>query len=98
MTITIQRSHSVLTLFPEGRLDTSTVSELEDVLTRHLDDVRTLVLDLGGLEHLSSAGLRVILAAQKRMNYQGQMIVRNVPPLILDIFSVTGYIDILTIE
>ncbi len=88
----------ILTLALKGRLDTTTAPELDDVLKENLDGIKELVLDLEGLEYLSSAGLRVILSAQKRMNKVGEMKVKNVNETIMDIFEITGFVDILTIE
>ena len=82
----------------EGRLDTSTAPELETQLNAGLDDVVDLVIDMKDLVYLSSAGLRVILAAQKRMNKQGSMKVCHVNETIMEVFEVTGFSDILTIE
>ncbi|MBE6596324.1 MAG: STAS domain-containing protein [Ruminococcaceae bacterium] len=87
-----------LTLRIEGRLDTTTAPQLEAELKRSIEGVEYLVFDFLNLEYLSSAGLRVILAAQKVMNKQGRMTVRNVNDTIMEIFEVTGFSDILTIE
>ena len=87
-----------LNLAVEGRLDTTTAPQLEAELKQSISGVETLVLDFANLEYLSSAGLRVLLAAQKVMNKQGEMIIRNVNETINEIFEVTGFIDILTIE
>ena len=81
-----------------GRLDTTTAPELETEFKQSLDGVEKLILDFAELEYLSSAGLRVILGAQKTMNKQGEMIIKNVNETINEIFEVTGFIDILTIE
>ena len=81
-----------------GRLDTTTAPQLEAELKASLDGVETLILDFAALEYLSSAGLRVLLAAQKTMNRQGSMVVRNVNETITEIFEVTGFCDILTVE
>ncbi len=81
-----------------GRLDTTTAPELEAELKKSIGGVEKLILDFASLEYLSSAGLRVLLAAQKVMNKQGEMIVRNVNETIAEIFEVTGFADILTIE
>ena len=89
---------TALTLLLEGRLDTATSPELEAVLKESLDGVTELVFDFGKLEYISSAGLRVLLAAQKRMNSQGTMKVEHVAEIIMEIFEVTGFADILTIE
>ena len=98
MTITTTRNGSALTLQLEGRLDTTTSPQLEAELSASLDGVQQLTLDLQQLAYLSSAGLRVILSAQKRMNKQGQMVVRHVNETIMEVFEVTGFVDILTIE
>ena len=81
-----------------GRLDTVTAPQLEVELKRSMAGVERLVLDLEALEYMSSAGLRVLLAAQKVMNRQGEMIVRKVNETIMEVFEVTGFVDILTIE
>ncbi len=98
MTITKTQNQNSLTLFLEGRLDTTTSPQLEAELSASLGGVTHLTLDLSNLAYLSSAGLRVILSAQKRMNKQGQMVVRNVNDTIMEVFEVTGFVDILTIE
>ena len=82
----------------EGRLDTSTAPTLETELNGSLAGIEKLVLDFSLLDYLSSAGLRVLLGAQKIMNKQGEMIVRNVNDTIMEIFEVTGFCDVLTIE
>ena len=87
-----------LTYTLTGRLDTLTAPELELDLNGALDGVTELIFDLIDLDYLSSAGLRVLLTAQKRMNTQGAMRVRNVNETIREIFDVTGFSDILTIE
>ena len=87
-----------LTLTIVGRLDTTTAPRLEAEFKQSIAGVEKLVLDFAALEYLSSAGLRVLLAAQKVMNKQGEMIIKNVNETINEIFEVTGFIDILTIE
>ena len=98
MTINKTEEGSTLTLALKGRLDTPTAPELEAVLKESLDGVGALVLDMEALVYLSSAGLRVILGAQKQMNRQGTMVVRCVNDTIMEVFEVTGFTDILTIE
>ncbi|WP_419023780.1 STAS domain-containing protein [Emergencia sp.] len=98
MKITKNKEETVLTLALDGRLDTNTAPDLETELKASLDGVETLIMDMDTLAYLSSAGLRVILAAQKQMNKQGKMIVRNVNDMVMEVFEVTGFIDILTIE
>ena len=82
----------------EGRLDTVTAPELEEILKDVLPGVSSLTLDFAALEYISSAGLRVLLAAQKVMNTQGKMKVCNANDAIMEIFEVTGFSEILTIE
>lgn len=89
---------SALHIALEGRLDTTTAPQLEAELKQSMDGVTMLEFDFDKLEYLSSAGLRVILAAQKTMNKQGKMIIRHVNETIMEVFEVTGFIDILTIE
>ena len=96
MTINKERNNDTLTLAIEGRLDTVTAPELEKVVNEETADIKELVLDMNALEYISSAGLRVLLAAQKKMNRQGEMIIRNVNDVIMEIFEVTGFVDILT--
>lgn len=98
MTIDKQINGSELTLSLTGRLDTTTAPELEAVIKENITGVTNLVMDFAGLEYLSSAGLRVILSAQKIMNKQGEMVIRNVNETINEVFEITGFIDILTIE
>ena len=87
-----------LTVELEGRLDTTTSPELEKSLNESLDGVTELVMDLNGLEYISSAGLRVLLSAQKLMMKQGSMKVIHVNETVMEILEVTGFVDILTIE
>ena len=87
-----------LTVTVTGRLDTVTAPQLEAEFKENVNGVEKLVLDFAALEYISSAGLRVLLAAQKVMNKQGEMIIKNVNDTINEIFEVTGFIDILTIE
>ena len=82
----------------EGRLDTMTAPDLERELKVSLDGVKELVLDFEKLEYISSAGLRVLLTAQKTMNQQGKMKLIQVNEIIMEVFEVTGFADILTIE
>lgn len=98
MTITKTKQDSALTVQLEGRLDTITAPQLEKELQDSLTDVKSLVLDFEKLDYISSAGLRVLLSAQKVMNRQGEMKVIHVNETIREIFEVTGFTDILTIE
>jgi len=98
MTIEKLLEEKKLTIALSGRLDTTTAPKLETELKQNISGVEELVLDLAALEYLSSAGLRVLLSAQKVMNRQGSMVVRNVNEIIMEIFEVTGFVDVLTIE
>jgi len=98
MIIEKKTNGSELTIALTGRLDTTTAPRLEAELKQSIGGVTLLVLDFAALEYLSSAGLRVLLAAQKVMNKQGEMIVRHVNETISEIFEVTGFSDVLTIE
>ena len=98
MTITKDQNGPHLDLALEGRLDTTTAPQLEAELKQSVNGVTELALDFSKLEYLSSAGLRVLLSAQKVMNKQGSMVIKNVNETIQEIFEVTGFSDILTIE
>ena len=98
MNIEQNRNGNALTLALEGRLDTMTAPQLEAALKDALPGVAALTFDLENLEYISSAGLRVLLGAQKAMNRQGTMKVTHANEMILEIFEVTGFSDILTIE
>ena len=98
MTIEKTLNGTELTIELVGRLDTTTAPQLEAELKQSISGVEKLVLNFAALEYLSSAGLRVLLAAQKVMNKQGEMIIRNVNETIAEIFEVTGFSDVLTIE
>lgn len=98
MNIDMKKNDTQLTVTLEGRLDTTTAPSLEGQLRNSLDGISDLVLDLAALEYISSAGLRVLLAAQKVMNTQGSMVIRNVNEVVMEVFEITGFSDILTIE
>ena len=98
MNIVKNQNGSTLTIGLEGRLDTTTSPQLENELRAALNGIGELILDLNSLDYISSAGLRVLLSAQKVMNKQGKMVIRNVKPEIMEIFDVTGFVDILNIE
>ena len=98
MTIEKNLNGTELAVTVAGRLDTTTAPLLEDEIKQNLGGIEKLILDFAALEYLSSAGLRVLLAAQKIMNKQGEMVIRNVNATIIEIFEVTGFIDILTVE
>lgn len=86
------------TIFLTGRLDTATAPELDAFAEKELTDTKELVFDLKGLEYISSAGLRVLLKIQKLMNTKGTMKVIHVSEMIQEVFEITGFVDILTIE
>lgn len=98
MKITKTLNGTELTVALEGRLDTTTSPELEGELKKSLDDVTLLTLDCAGLEYISSAGLRVLLSAHKTMSGKGQMKLIHVNELVMEVFEVTGFTDILNIE
>ncbi|MCQ2061045.1 MAG: STAS domain-containing protein [Fibrobacter sp.] len=97
MEIVKTKENSSLTFALEGRLDTMTAPQLEAEVNNSLEGVTDLAFDFAKLVYVSSAGLRVLLAAQKKMNKQGKMEVRNVCPEIKEVLDVTGFSDILTI-
>lgn len=98
MTIEKQANGAELNIKLTGRMDTTTAPQLESELKSSLNGVEKLVLDFENLEYLSSAGLRVLLGAQKVMNRQGSMVIRHVNETIAEVFEITGFSDILTIE
>ena len=87
-----------LTVKIEGRLDTTTAPELENELKASYEGITELILDVSAMEYISSAGLRVLLSAQKKMSKKGGMVVKNVSEEVMEIFEVTGFADILVIE
>ena len=98
MTIEQNIQNGSVTLAVSGRLDTATAPELEAVLNEVLDNAKDLVFNFENLEYISSAGLRVILKAQKAMNTKGSMKLTGVNDSIMEVFDITGFLDILTIE
>ncbi len=98
MNINKEQNGSELKIALEGRLDTTTAPELENELKSSLEGLTGLTFDFSKLEYISSAGLRVLLSAQKTMNKQGGMIIKGVNETIMEVFDVTGFSDILTIE
>ena len=98
MTINKTANGNELTIALEGRLDTTTAPQLDDELKTALEGIAKLEFNFEKLEYISSAGLRVLLSAQKVMNKQGSMVIKNVNEEIQEIFEVTGFVDILTIE
>lgn len=98
MTIEVKHEPDSLTILLQGRLDTVTAPELEEVLDQELPGVRNLIFDLQGLDYTSSAGLRLFLKAQKIMLKQGGMTLKHVAPGVMEVFEITGFSDILTVE
>ena len=98
MTIEKKINNDAVTLIVSGRLDTQTAPELENELDSILSSLKELIFDMTNLEYVSSAGLRVILKAQKAMNAQGSMKLTGVNDSIMEVFDITGFLDILTIE
>lgn len=98
LNINQDKAGAKLTIALEGRLDTTTAPQLEETVNGAIAGVTELVYDLKGLEYISSAGLRVLLSSQKTMNKQGNMTVINVSEEVQEIFEVTGFSDIFTIQ
>lgn len=98
MNINIEKANGSTVITIEGRLDTTTAPELEKAINAEGDELKNLVLDFKGIDYISSAGLRVLLTAQKKMNVQGHMELVNVNESVMDIFEMTGFADILEIK
>lgn len=98
MTIEIVKETESLTMKLGGRLDTTTAPELEKAFEENMEVSKDLILDMKELEYISSAGLRVLLAAQKKMNQAGKMKLTGVSDEVMEVFEITGFADILTIE
>ena len=98
MTIEIKRNSEESIIELAGRLDTTTAPALDKTISDDIEGTERLVLDLKCLEYISSAGLRVLLGAQKKMQKTGSMKVTNVCEVIMEVFEMTGFADILTIE
>jgi anti-sigma B factor antagonist len=98
MTIEIKRNAEVTTIEIVGRLDTTTAPELDKTINEDIAGVKNLVLNVKGLEYISSAGLRVLLGAQKKMQKIGTMKLINVREEVMEVFEMTGFADILVIE
>ena len=98
MNITTKKENTTLTVALEGRLDTTTAPELDVFAEKKLADTQELVLDFADLEYISSAGLRVLLKLQKVMNKKGSMKLIHVGEVVKEVFEITGFTDILTIE
>ena len=98
MTIDIKKNQEETIIEIAGRLDTITAPALDKTINEDIGDTKNLVLDVKGMEYISSAGLRVILAAQKKMQKIGSMKVTGVCEEVMEVFEMTGFADILTIE
>ena len=98
MTIEIKRNAEEIVLEIVGRLDTTTAPALDKTIGENINDIKNLILDFKGLEYISSAGLRVLLGAQKKMQQIGSMKVVNVCESVMEVFEMTGFADILVIE
>lgn len=98
MNISIEKDNGSVVMKLSGRLDTTTAPELENAINGEGDTLKSLVLDFKEVNYISSAGLRVLLTAQKKMNVQGSMELVNVSEDVMDIFEMTGFADILVIK
>lgn len=98
MNVVKKQEGSELLMEIEGGIDTTTAPELNEILNSSLNDVENLILDFKKVDYISSAGLRVLLVTYKEMSKKGSMVIRNVNDNVMDIFSMTGFINILTIE
>ena len=98
MDIKKTKNDTTLTLAIQGRIDTTTAPQLEAELKADIDGVTELYLDFAGVEYISAAGLRVLLSTQKLMSRQGKMVLSHVNESVMEVFEVTGFSDILTIE
>ena len=98
MTIEIKQNQEGTTIELVGRLDTTTAPSLDKIINEDIGDEKNLILDFKGLEYISSAGLRVVLNAEKKMKKVGSMKVINVCEEVMEVFEITGFTDILTIE
>lgn len=98
MTINVNKDGEKLVLSPEGRIDTVTAPEFSKVIDENIEGVKELIIDFEKLEYISSAGLRVLLTTQKNVSKIGTMKLIHVSDVIMDVFNITGFVDILTIE
>lgn len=98
MKINKELEETKLTIYLEGRFDTASSPMLEEELKDSISELTELIFDFEKVEYISSSGLRIILSAQKVMNKQGTMIVRHVNDVVMEVFEITGFVDILTIE
>ena len=98
MTIEIKKSVDELVLEITGRLDTITAPALDKTINENLGEMKNLILDFKNLEYISSAGLRVLLSTQKKLQQEGTMKLKNVREEVMEVFEITGFVDILTVE
>ena len=98
MIIKLEKKGTSLTIAPEGRLDTISAPEFEKKIRETIDGITDLTFNMEKLDYISSAGLRVLLSSQKIMNRQGKMKLINVNKTVMEIFEVTGFVDVLTIK
>ena len=98
MTIEIKKNADELVLEITGRLDTITAPALDKTINENLGEIKSLILDCKNLEYISSAGLRVLLSTQKKLQQKGTMKLKNVREEVMEVFEITGFVDILTIE
>ena len=98
MTIEIKKSVDELVLEITGRLDTITAPALDKTINENLGEIKSLILDFKNLEYISSAGLRVLLSTQKKLQQKGTMKLKNVREEVMEVFEITGFVDILTVE
>ena len=98
MTIEIKKNADELVLEITGRVDTITAPALEKTINENFGEVKNFILDFKNIEYISSAGLRVLLGAQKKMSQIGSMKIKNVCELVMEVFEMTGFADILNIE
>lgn len=98
MTIEVKKDGEKLTIIPEGRIDAVTANEFSKAIDDNIEGVKDLTFDFEKLEYISSAGLRVLLTSQKNMSKIGSMKLIHVADVIMDVFNITGFSDILTIE
>ena len=98
MTIEIKKQGTEITIVLVGRLDTITAPVLDKTISENISGIQSLILDLKGLEYISSAGLRILLGAQKKMKMSGSMKLTSVREEVMEVLEMTGFADILTIE
>ncbi len=98
MTIEIKKNADELVLEITGRLDTITAPALDKTINENLGEIKSLILDFKNLEYISSAGLRVLLSTQKKLQQKGTMKIKNVREEVMEVFEITGFVDILTVE